>query len=291
MFRFPLLAVALLLPSLARASDVQLACTFENLPSFVIYYDSSTSSEHRISVNDRPFVRLTAGSGSNRFESASVDGYSFVFSPKNSFLTVHHDNTLIGTEAGQCVTLGGPRNETPLQLIKEAPPSTVSGSEPETPTQSAPSDTKGIGSWSVVKSESGFDDSSRVVLRQTSTNTISGRFGGTANPSLLVRCQENTTSLFLVAGGHFLSDIQSYGRVDYRVDDRKAGRKSMKTSTDNQALGLWGGGQSIPFIKEIMSGKQLLVRLTPYNESPLEFSFEIDGLDEAIEPLRKACNW
>ena len=283
MFRLPLIAATLLIPSLLRASDVQLTCTFETLPSFVIFYDSDVKPEHTISVKNRPPAPLISGSGFNRLESASVDGYSFVFAPRTSSLTVHKGEDLIGTETGSCVTIGGPANETPLGL-----PAIV---ETETPANQTTEDPKNTGDWSVEISESNFDDTAKAILSLTSTKTVRGRFGGTTSPKLYLRCEENTTSLFMFAGGHFLSDIQGYGRVDYRIDGKKAGQKNMKASTSNEALGLWSGGQAIPFIKEIMSGQTLLVRLTPYNESSLEFSFNINGLSEAVKPLRKACNW
>ena len=33
------------------------------------------------------------------------------------------------------------------------------------------------------------------------------------------------------------------------------------------------------------------MRFTPFNESPRAARFDITGLETAIAPLRKACNW
>ncbi|WP_238366934.1 type VI secretion system-associated protein TagO [Mesobacterium pallidum] len=95
----------------------------------------------------------------------------------------------------------------------------------------------------------------------------------------------------MVAGGFFLSDIQGHGRVDLRVDQHQTRTQSMNVSTDNQALGLWNGGRSIPVIKSMFDSETLAVRLTPHSESPQEFAFNISGLEEAIKPLRQACHW
>ena len=85
---------------------------------------------------------------------------------------------------------------------------------------------------------------------------------------------------------HFVS-----GSVEYRVDDRPAGVWSMNESTDNEALGFWGNSRAIPAAKELFGGALLRIRFWPDNESAVEVTFNITGLEEQIVPLREACNW
>ena len=117
------------------------------------------------------------------------------------------------------------------------------------------------------------------------------QYGELKRGTLIIRCMENTTSLYTKWGGHFMSDNRNNGRVDYRVDAKKASRVSMRESTNNKSLGLWSGSQSIPFIKQLLNAKQLYIRATPYSESPVEMAFNVTGLEKAIEPLREACGW
>ncbi|MBI6628348.1 type VI secretion system-associated protein TagO [Pontibaca salina] len=145
--------------------------------------------------------------------------------------------------------------------------------------------------WDVRIDKSKLDDSTTVVMAVDSDNSITQQLGGSSAGNLIIRCQENTTSIYLTWGGHFMADIQGKGRVDYRIDDRKAARSSMRASTDNKALGLWNGASSIPFIKAMFGGVSLYVRATPFSESPVEMTFNISGLEEEIAPLREACNW
>ena len=79
--------------------------------------------------------------------------------------------------------------------------------------------------------------------------------------------------------------------IDYRIDDRQPGTWNADASTDNEALGLWNGRQSIPAIRRFIGAEEIVMRLTPYNESPIEFSFSLNGLESAILPLQAACNW
>lgn len=150
------------------------------------------------------------------------------------------------------------------------------------PTQSA---------WDIRITTSQLDDSRRVTLIVTSDEPLAGRFGRNDNANLIIRCEQNTTSLYITWGGHFMSDTRGGGRVDYRVDARAPAHVTMRPSNDNQALGLWRGNASIPFIRQLFGGASLYVRATPFSESRIEARFNISGLEEEIAPLREACNW
>lgn len=145
--------------------------------------------------------------------------------------------------------------------------------------------------WNVRIDRSALDDSTSVYLSVTSDRPLRSRFGRSADASFHVRCLEGTTSAFVNFGGHFMSEIEGRGRVDYRVDDRQPSNAEMRVSSNNQALGLWRDDIAIPFIRRIIDGNSLYVRAIPYGESALEMTFPIAGLDEAIAPLREACGW
>ena len=117
--------------------------------------------------------------------------------------------------------------------------------------------------------------------------------GNNGNPvSLVVRCMENTTSVYFSTGCHMTSSrYNSYGDVTYRLDEQKAKTKGFQDSTNNKSLGLWRGGSAIPFIKQMLNNKKVLVRMTPYGENAITANFDITGSETEIEPLREACGW
>ena len=146
------------------------------------------------------------------------------------------------------------------------------------------------GKWLVRKETSDIDDSQNVFMTISSNEKVLGPFSnGSAPAQILIRCMENTTSVVLIMNDHFLSDIQGYGAVTYRLDEKKAANKRLQVSTDNKALGLWNGGSAIPFSKALFDHSNLLVKVTPFNESPVTVNFDITGLEDAIAPLREAC--
>ena len=148
-----------------------------------------------------------------------------------------------------------------------------------------------VGAWRVQRTKSQLDDSERVVLSLESETPVRGRFGSPGPANMHIRCEENTTSIFFQFNELFMASIQSYGRVDYRIDSNPPAHINMRESTSNMALGLWRGNESIPFIRRLLGAGSLYVRATPYNESRVETTFNVSGLDDAIKPLRAACNW
>lgn len=284
--RLRLSLVFLALSAAAPASaEVILSCTFPTIPSVVMRFPDGLESEKQMIVAERPAVPLTEGQGTGRLISAEVDGYKFRFAPQNSVMDVEKDDAILISETGVCVTIGGPVNEAPLKI--EKPPTSEAAIAPSELVQTA----EDRGNWRVSEDKSAFDDSRTVVLSLSSDQPIAGRFGA-ANPAeIYLRCQENSTSLYLVLNDQFLSDIQGFGSVDYRIDEQKASVARMTASTDNQALGLWDGGKSIPLIKKLLTGNSVVFRATPFNESPIEFSFTLAGLKNAVRPLKEACVW
>jgi len=145
--------------------------------------------------------------------------------------------------------------------------------------------------WKTSISTSEMDDSETVGLTLQSNNFVRASLGGYAPAVLTVRCFENTTAVLFSFADLFMADVSGYGRITYRIDKDPARTQNFTESTDNSVLGLWSGGASIPFIKRMFGGEEMIVRATPYNETPVEAVFRIVNLETAIEPLRKACHW
>lgn len=148
------------------------------------------------------------------------------------------------------------------------------------------------GEWEVHVERSKLTDEQNVYLHVESDEIIDCGWSRGGRVTLWVRCVENTTALIFSTGCHMASgSYTSLGDVTYRVDDEKARTVSMSESNNNRSLGLWSGGRSIPVIKQLFGHSKLLARMTPFNENAFTATFNIAGLEDAIEPLRKACHW
>ena len=266
-------------------AEVILACTFPTLPAAVMRFPDGLDAPKTMEVGGRPAVELIEGQGEGRFITATVDGYRFRFAPASLVLDVESDDATIASETGRCATIGGPVTTSALKIAGD-PDSAV-----DTPTASEDVPEQDLGKWVVTEDKSAFDDTRTVVLTLDSNDTVRGQFGPAGPAKLYARCMENKTVFYLWINDLFLSDIQGFGVIDYRIDDRAASKLDAEGSTDNKALGLWSGGAAIPFLKDLASGTKVAFRATPFNESPVEFTFDLTGMEAAIVPLREACSW
>lgn len=147
-----------------------------------------------------------------------------------------------------------------------------------------------ITAWITQEERSKIDDSSNVFVSIASKDVLHGRYGAKGQARITIACREGKTNLWITFGGHFMSDYQ-FGTVTYRVDKHPAKKRHMNESTDHRALGLWSAGSAIPFAKELYGGERLFIEATPHSESAVTAEFDIAGLEQAIEPLAKACKW
>lgn len=178
--------------------------------------------------------------------------------------------------------------------INGKPPTTQPARATQVQATSVPppaSPAKPANAWRVQTASSAMDDTKTVHLQLLSDTQIPGRFTGYGPATLHLRCLENTTSAAFSFNGKFLADIQGYGDITYRIDNKQAVKKAFDESTNNEWLGLWRGGTSIPFIKGLLGGEKMVVRATPFNENSVEVTFSIADLQEVIAPLRSACGW
>lgn len=159
-------------------------------------------------------------------------------------------------------------------------------------TPSASTLPQSAGKWVVRRETSKLTDQPTVVMSIDSDEVVDCGWNRGQKIGLVLRCMENKTVLYFSTGCHMTaSQYNDYGNITYRLDDEKARTVGGDASTDNRALGLWNGGKSIPVIKQMYGRKQMIVRMTPYSESPFTATFDISGAEEASKPLREACGW
>lgn len=169
----------------------------------------------------------------------------------------------------------------------KAPPAT-----PPDVVTSPPTDAQPTGNWRTRRDKSAMTDQETVVLSLQSNEMVQCRqFGSPSYLTLIIRCMEDTTSLYITGDCHVASGFYGYGKVTLRLDDGKPFNRNMDDSTDSSALGLWDGGSSIPLLKQMIGKDRMIARFTPFGANPIEPSFTISGLDEAIKPVREACGW
>ncbi len=148
---------------------------------------------------------------------------------------------------------------------------------------------QGYGKWIIQTEQDELTDGFNVYTKTESKDKVSCGWGSWLSfpAELLVRCQENKTAVYLKTVNCRLTS----GDVKYRVDKLSARTKRFTESTDDRALGLWSGGQSIPFLKQLIDHDKLVMRITPYRESSETITFSLKGFSSKIVNVRRACHW
>ncbi len=134
-----------------------------------------------------------------------------------------------------------------------------------------------------------MDDSQGVTFSLSADNEIAGWLAR-ETPTLIVRCRENATAVYIVTGmaaSVESGDLQGH-TVRVRFDDASAQRQRWTESTDNEAL---FAPDPIPMARNIAKAKALRLEFTPFNASPVIVTFDVSGFDERVGKVAAACHW
>ena len=133
-----------------------------------------------------------------------------------------------------------------------------------------------------------LDDSRNVFMVVKSTDPVETWVEGTVRPGLWLQCIRGKTSGFIewgfIVGGWEMD-------VTYRIDSQQPKTATLLASDDFLALSSWDNTRVINFIKSIFGKKRLLVQITPGSEGPVTATFDLHGIETAIQPLRESCGW
>lgn len=160
--------------------------------------------------------------------------------------------------------------------------------------------------WKVSTSRSPMDDSQTVVLSVDSDDMVQGPLGE-VRPTLIVRCKEKKTAVYVVTGMAAKIEEGIDGgpsdshKVRLRLDDGPASYDSWGESTDHKVLFAGdvvydsnghfseiSGGAAL-FAKKLASAKTLSFEFTPFNGNPQAVRFDIRGLDTHLAEVAEPC--
>ena len=142
--------------------------------------------------------------------------------------------------------------------------------------------------WKVERSRDKQRGTPIIVVSRQSDDTWEMADGSQVRGEIVLRCSENTTAavfFFRAAVDPFFTPIF------YRIDDKPVAASTWLSGDDEGAVGLFSGASAIPFIKGLFGAKTLAIQAAPPDAPHTTFTFPLQGLDEAITPLRETCEW
>jgi type VI secretion system protein VasI len=142
--------------------------------------------------------------------------------------------------------------------------------------------------WKVERSKDKLRGTPIVVVSQTSADTVEMADGRKFYGDLVFRCRDNATNVmvfFKLPVGLY------YTPISYRIDDKPVVSTIWHSGTTLGTVGIFSGANAITFIKGLLGGKALIIRAQPRAALETTFTFSLEGLKEAIEPVRQTCGW
>jgi type VI secretion system protein VasI len=153
---------------------------------------------------------------------------------------------------------------------------------------------QGCDMWDVSFDVSEMTDQTSVHLTTASVPVLD-QYLQHQSADLILRCHENITAALINVGEHLGTDLNGRSRdgkfMMYRIGEHEASSAYWTTSTSSGSVGLWSGGQSIPFIRSLIDEDRILVRITLPSGIRRELTFFLSGLDNHINELADACGW
>lgn len=138
--------------------------------------------------------------------------------------------------------------------------------------------------WQLKTTTNPADGSTTVVLHREAVEVRNRSDAGA--PILYVRCKSSTTELYI--DWHDYIPGASH-QVTTRLDRGPTQARQWALSRSNIAT--FYPDSPIDFLQALMQSKLLYAEATPYNAAPVTAVFNLEGLTDAIQPLRTACDW
>ncbi|WP_409565774.1 type VI secretion system-associated protein TagO [Methylobacterium sp. E-045] len=154
-----------------------------------------------------------------------------------------------------------------------------------------PSASPNTGEWYKQETVSDLDRSKTVTIAINSLRSSIYKDGSKPQfARLVISCREKKTTLYV----DFRSAIGYIDRTfsaQYRVGDNKPVSAKWSISQDHNAFGPFESPSTVPLVKALMQADDFYVRGDDAVGGTSDALFKVEGLSEAVKPLRAGCNW
>ena len=148
---------------------------------------------------------------------------------------------------------------------------------------------RGGGAWTLDATPSRLNpDLTDLVLWTRSVNAVPGPGDVPVHAVLLLQCRHGGVAVEFDFGS-FVGGGAT--RIEYRIGSGAVLAGDVTVAPDHRRFGVWQRGRAIGFIKALYGQPQLRLRVAPPAGDPLIAAFDLDGLEEAMAPLRDSCGW
>lgn len=142
--------------------------------------------------------------------------------------------------------------------------------------------------WQRTEAKSEMDDSKTIVLKLSAETPIAGWLTKSVVPSLIIRCKEKRTDLYIVTDMAANPERGDGFSVRLRLDSKEAVRETWSESTSKDSL---FSHDAVALATSLENTSTFLFEFTPFNSAPQLVRFDVRGLQPELTTLSQACLW
>ena len=145
----------------------------------------------------------------------------------------------------------------------------------------------GPGRWHLDRYNSALSGGEVIAVSLRAQQADAATLMPWTQPLITIRCDNGVTQV-VIAPQQRLSTSNQQMEVVLRVDGGEEVREVWQVSEDSlSAL----RPDPVPWLKTLLDATLLQVSFRPYLGKPIDFTFDIEGLATAAQPLAEACGW
>ena len=116
--------------------------------------------------------------------------------------------------------------------------------------------------------------------------------GGRAPARLTALCVDGETTLqFGFAGSAMGTPTSNSAAITLQYDRQPPRTQSVDLSPDRLSIGFFEAAPAREVIDQLRQAQRLFVRATPQSQRSVTVSFQLEGIETALQPVREACGW
>lgn len=153
-------------------------------------------------------------------------------------------------------------------------------------------DAPAMGMWASGVEVSQIEGTERPFASLQSEQLIPAQPRGRAPARLTILCEDGQTVVQFSFAGQFMgTETSRSGLITIQFDRQPPRSQSLDLSADRTALGFFSEADARDFIERLLVAERLIVRAQPQGGRSVTVSFRIEGIGEALDPVRGACAW
>ncbi len=137
--------------------------------------------------------------------------------------------------------------------------------------------------WSRATQTDKLDGSKAVMIGIMSPDKLDTRAGRKEAPFLGIRCLKNKTTLMVLWTEYLGSQPVA---VRWRLDSQPIVAERWPSLSDGVIA-----PNPVDMAKKMLTKTEFVISVEPYDKAASSVSFHLDGLADAIKPVRESCGW